>query len=457
MKERIIELLKQRQQKHERKESVLENRLCGIEHEFAVILNAIEDDEKRDEYLQDLIKGRHYFENGGETYIDLKHLEGCTPIVDNTLDLLRYEKAMEQQIFTLIDKNLNPMVYKTNRDAKVSFGSHLNFSTTIVASEEARAPLLLWSVIEKVITGAGYHYLNGRYDLLQRRPFILEPFSNCTTQRRALLNLRDQGDFAPWKRFHHISNDGNMCESAVVLKTELWRCMLDLAEANLLPHIPYDTQKAVSDMYSLSEQQAEWSLEGTPVEYRRLTDVYKKYCSAIKGELYGQNAFRDSVIDCFEETVKLLARIKEDPYALAGRLDWVTKKYLIEQYMTDTGLDTGSALIQSIGLDYHRIDSGGLFYQIQDNDGWIERWITEEEIINAMHAPPQTIAAVKGKAATYKNKGLRNGGRIELDWNRIAVFDGQANRLWEYTLESNQKPDNAIQELEQVLTSENFI
>lgn len=434
-------------------------RVYGSEHELAVEFDDtdnISDEEERDAYLEKSIVD-HTTPNGGRVYVDLKHLEMCTPETSNVLDAIRYEKAMERYCINLLGSTFKPRIYKTCRDEKRSFGAHQNFLTTLRPTVNERKPLLLFSVVEKLLTGAGYQHPDGSYELSQRVPFIEQCLNDDTRDRRALLNLREEtltdakGFFY---RFHHISNDPNMCERALALKMGLWDLVLTLAENALLPNIPYDESKAVDDMKSICRKHSNWTLEGTPQDYRRATDVLRAYHDVMKIEFTGQNALTDKLLLANDETLTLLERIEDEPYALAGKLDWVTKKMLTELCMGNTGLTQESDLIQSINIDYHCIDSGGLFYQTQAQDGWIERWVSDKEIDDALLNPPLTRANVRGRARQlYEQSPLKGQYDLNIRWGRVALQKKKSNSIaWSCELTNNayHYPEK-IDELEKIL------
>lgn len=395
-------------------------RVYGSEHELAVEFDEIGNEDKRDEYLQEIVAD-HTTYNGGRVYLDLKHLEACTPETSNIPDAIRYEKAMERYCVDYLSNKYKPRIYKISRDDSVSFGAHQNYLTKLPPTAEERSSLILFSVVEKLITGAGYQHPNGSYDISQRMPFIKECLNDDTRYQRPLLNLREERLTSAhgFYRFHHISNDPNMCEQALALKTGLWDLVLTLAENNLLPDISYDSSKAVKDARTLCRKHSEWTLKGVQM---KATSVLQAYHDVMKAEFAGQDTNTERLLDAFGETITLLDRIEHEPYALAGKLDWVTKKMMIELCMGDTRLSQESGLIRSINLDYHRIDREGLFYQTQAQDSWIERWVTDREIDDAQVSPPLTRAWVRGKARQlYDNSPHKKEYHLTIGWERLLM------------------------------------
>ncbi len=296
------------------------------------------------------LDGRVQLLNGGMRYKDqIGVFESCLPETLTMLDLLRYERAEEREVFELAKKVGIEKVYKTTRgmqgNEEKSAGAHQSIFGRIAKTEAAHAPLLLWSVVEKLITGSGYLHPNGEYSVTQRADFITCAIKNGSTDGdRPLLNLRGESLSAANERhrFHHISNDASISDWAIANKYELWRCVLQLAAVGKLPNIPYwsngNYDQAVRDLKQLSDHHlnpGNWILQGTPVEFRSVLAVLDKYHEVMRIELYGQNSFTDSVIDKLHEIKSGLRKIHTDRYALFGSVDWVTRLWFIENGMSN--------------------------------------------------------------------------------------------------------------------------
>ncbi|MBM3232749.1 hypothetical protein FJZ18_01115 [Candidatus Pacearchaeota archaeon] len=429
-------------------------RVEGFEHEYAIEFDEIADKDERDNYIVQKLRGaegvnapnvygmpaRHRF-NGGRVHIDMKHLEGCTPEVTNTLDLLKYDRELDLFVLDLFGPAYKPRIYKMSRDARDTFGGlHRNIMTRLKPDVRDRESLLLWAVVEKVLNGTGYQNPDGQYELLQRRTYIGDALSDNSTGgkgSRPLLNLREERHCKVdgWYRFHDIAGDGNMNQVALALSQVLWKCVLQLAEEDKLPRIPYYSGKhsneAVRDMDSICCRHSDWTLKGTPLEFRSLTSVYREFYKVIRGELYGQNTFTDKIIDVFGDTIPALDNINNDPYALAGRLDWVGKKFMIEYFMGATGRGPESNEVQSLNVDYHRIDEGGLFHLTRLNDGWIENEVSDKEARTARNTPPLTRAHARGEIAqAFSEIAMKNGLSILVDWESIALYNKSTSPVW---------------------------
>jgi Pup amidohydrolase len=102
------------------------------------------------------------------------------------------------------------------------------------------------------------------------------------------------------------------------------------------------------------------------------------------------NAEEQDVLHRWERTLRLL---REDPMQLRRELDWVIKKWLLEQQITRHGLDWTSPRLRQLDIQYHRIEPHkSLFYLLQ-NSGQVERVIDDVTVEHFLNHPPDDTRA----------------------------------------------------------------
>ena len=90
------------------------------------------------------------------------------------------------------------------------------------------------------------------------------------------------------------------------------------------------------------------------------------------GATHPLNAEERDVLHRWERTLRLL---REDPMHLRCELDWVIKKWLLEQQISRRGLDWTAPRLRQLDIQYHGTEpSRSLFYVLQDS-GQVERLI----------------------------------------------------------------------------------
>src|SRR4029434_3708336 len=82
-----------------------------------------------------------------------------------------------------------------------------------------------------------------------------------------------------------------------------------------------------------------------------------------------------------------------DPERLVRKVDWVTKRLLIERYMAKHDLSLASPRVALLDLTYHDVNRTRGLYYLLEKAGKVERVVSEASISRAMREPPQTTAA----------------------------------------------------------------
>jgi proteasome accessory factor A len=100
-----------------------------------------------------------------------------------------------------------------------------------------------------------------------------------------------------------------------------------------------------------------------------------------------------TVRDLLERWGSVLDRLALDPMACARELDWVIKKELIHSYMARKGVGFQDRRIHMLDLQYHDIRKDkGIYYRLE-RDGYVDRLVSDDEIVRAMAEPPADTRA----------------------------------------------------------------
>jgi proteasome accessory factor A len=92
------------------------------------------------------------------------------------------------------------------------------------------------------------------------------------------------------------------------------------------------------------------------------------------------------VLDRWES---VLTALETDPMSLAGQLDWVAKRRMVEAYKERHGLGWSSPKLAALDLQYHDVSPGrSLFARLG-----LERLTTEDEVLDAVTEPPRSTRA----------------------------------------------------------------
>jgi len=86
---------------------------------------------------------------------------------------------------------------------------------------------------------------------------------------------------------------------------------------------------------------------------------------------------------------ELLDGVRDDPPAVADRVDWVAKLRMVDGYQERHGLANGDARLRAIDLQYHDLRAERSLSQRVG----LRELHTEAEVREAVHNPPETTRA----------------------------------------------------------------
>jgi proteasome accessory factor A len=400
--------------------------------------------------------GRKYLStNGGCVYIDLDHLELCLPEVTGAYDHVAAWHAMlriARQALMAANAKLPPgqkiQVLVNNSDGQGnSYGSHVNFLITRRAWENLFKrkiyPMLYLAACQVssiVCTGQGkVGAENGappvEFQLSQRADFFETLTGEQTTFNRPLVNSRDEalcghsrygtlggratGDMA---RLHCIFFDNTLCHVASLLKVGVMQIVLAMIEAerinlNLILDDPLDAVVRWSHDPTLQARARMTSgREPTAVELQLLfLEEAKRFVEA--GGCDERVPRAGEILALWEDT--LLKLQKGDFAALAPRLDWVLKLGILQRAMKQhPDLTWNSPQIKHLDHLYSSLDPSEGLYWAYENSGLVERIVTEAQIEQFVHGPPEDTRAWT-RAMLLRKAGPDLVDGVDWDWVRF--------------------------------------
>jgi len=346
--------------------------------------------------------------NGGRLYVDGAHPEYSTPETTNARDLVLFEKAGERifdQCREAANSKLPPpqqlFVYKNNTDGKGnSYGYHENYLVARRVPFEMLVEGLTTFLVSRIIfCGAGKVGVeNGTdpcdYQISQRADFFETLIGLDTMAKRPIINTRDEphADEEKYRRLHVIVGDSNMSEVTTYLKVGTTAIVLAMVEdgfirKDLALEDPVRAIKEIShDTTCRRKVRLKRGKEFSAVELQR------EYLE-LALEYYATAELSPQVSDLLERWQAVLDRLSEEPMQCARELDWVIKKELIASYMAKKGLGFDDQRISMLDLQYHDLRmEKGLYYRLEQ-EGYVERILTDAEIREAMGNPPMDTRA----------------------------------------------------------------
>ena len=404
-------------------------------------------------YSQD--SGRKYLgSNGGCCYIDLNHLELATPEVLSARDyqavwmaMLRIARNAQRLANEALAPDRRIVVLANNSDRQGhSYGGHQSFLMSRSGWDDMMRQrmlpnlfyLMAYQVSSIVFTGQGkVGSENGGvgvpFQISQRADFIETLLSIDTTVHRPLVNTRDEPLCGPesrtpvgsvpgdnYARLHVIFYDTSLAPVATYLKVGVMQLILAMIEAGQVDHSLVLDQPL--------DALHEWSRD--PDLKVRMPLLSGQHLTAVELQLKFLEQARNfdarhgfdglvvdagAIIDLWEDT--LLKLHAEQLHDLCGRIDWIMKRAVLTQALTEhPEWDWNSAELTYLDQIYASIDpADGLFLSMSES-GCFEPVATEAEIARFVTNPPENTRAWT-RAMLLRAAGPDRVANV--DWDKI--------------------------------------
>ncbi len=376
--------------------------------------------------------------NGARLYVDHAHPEYSSPECRTPREATLYDAAGEEVMRRALEVANSSLevadaitLYKNNSDGKGnSYGTHENYllRRDVDFAHVIRA-MVPHFVSRQIIFGAGKvgaetepaleH--NPAFQLSQRAEFFEEVVGLETTLKRPIINTRDEphSDAERFRRLHVIIGDANLSQVATFVKLGSTSLLLAALEEfgpdpfPALPHSPVHAVRSFALDLSLREAVAcDDDLSRSAWDYQdALWAIGERYVNACGGEAV---APASEVAEILVQWREMLDGVRDDPDAVADRVDWVAKWRVVRGYQDRYQLEDRDARLRAIDLQYHDVRAS---HSLARRLG-LRQLIGDEEVRDAVHNPPRdTRAYFRGRCvAKYPDE------IIAANWDSV-VFD----------------------------------
>lgn len=298
------------------------------------------------------------------------------------------------------------VVFCTPAALAITIASNL---TAFVPHRRALGPFL---ASRCVMSGSGYLMPDGKYaiaakalgmrvvagmgELYKQRPiFSYGHFFKAATTFSISTTNKHRRLFAERQRLQISLGDSNLCQEAEYLRIATTALVLDVVEAGEMPAVPKigGVIKAMRTWVKDPTLKARWR-GMTAVEVQRW---YHRVCKAF---VDGRENAGEEARDVVRRWGEVLDLLEGDASSLVGRVDWVTKLYLLQQ----CGDGASPEARKKIDLRYHELSPGGYHHQLMQTGVEEEIW-SEAEIERAMgKAPVGTVAQRRAQELVAHHK-----------------------------------------------------
>ncbi|MEL7208983.1 MAG: depupylase/deamidase Dop, partial [Actinomycetota bacterium] len=353
--------------------------------------------------------------NGARYYVDHAHPELSTPECRDALSVVLYDRAAEMILIESMRAAADALpdgqeivIYKDNSDRKGNaYGCHENFllDRNLPFGQIITAATTHF-VTRQIFTGSGKvgTELPGMsrsqipYQLTQRAEHFEEEVGLETTLKRPIVNTRDEphADSQKYRRLHVIVGDANMSQVATFLKvgtSAIIFAMLEDEALEMLPlddpvpamhHVSHDLTLAapvtMADGTTATALDVQWNL----------LEQAKSWADRFGLESVGESCGKQ-ILERWED---VLGGLESDPMSLAGQVDWIAKKRILEGFMDRHDCGWDDSRLSALDLQYHDLRPGK---SLAAKAG-LERLVDDADAEVAIEEPPgDTRAYFRGK------------------------------------------------------------
>lgn len=379
--------------------------------------------------------------NGARFYNDHTHPEYSTPECRTLKDLIAHDRAGERILQRAANRRNQALggghvqLYKNNTDFHGhSYGCHDNYLVDrAIPFSQLVAGLLPFLVSRQVFAGAGKvgieaqesGFVPGRFQLSQRADFMETELSVDTMHNRPILNTRDEphADRRTYRRLHLIIGDANMCEYATALKIGTTQCILELIARGAAPRLELD-QPVVAVKQLSRDPDLKATAPLTTGRMRSALEIQEQYCEEAGRVLSGSDPEVDWVLREWAETLRLLT---QDRGRLVGKLDWVTKQWLLETFVREERIGWDDPWLASLDLEYHNMNPERGLYLGFEAEGKAWRMTAEADVQTALlSGPSDTRGGIRGLCVRRFSDQIKG-----MQWERIQFSGGLLPRTLE--------------------------
>jgi proteasome accessory factor A len=278
----------------------------------------------------------------------------------------------------------------------------------LTAFVDLRRQVLAFLVSRTVVTGAGVVGRDGRFGLSPRALGVRSicgmsvlPWRSVFYFQHVTMNrwhgAADPGLRAssrrPRQRLQLSIADSNMAQWAEYLKVGTTLLVLDAFEAGDLQDAPRLRRPLRALRTICADPDLRVSVELANGERRTALEIQRYYfeaCRRFVNRCGPDHEEAQEILRLWGETLDVL---EEDPTRLVGKLDWVTKRYLLEQLGADAPVEAR----RKLDLRYHELAPDGYYLRLEAA-GVAPTLAEPEQVREAAYFPPEgTPATLRGQ------------------------------------------------------------
>jgi proteasome accessory factor A len=384
--------------------------------------------------------------NGGRCYVDMGHLEICTPECLSLRDLLRFDRAGDDLLTAAthelgLEEQVSFVRNNVDYYSGATFGCHENYLVRRSAplNEANVQSLLAFLTLRVLYTGAGRVRstpgaesrgdiiklgVDSDFQISQRADYINNDLFEWVQFNRAIINTRDEplADPSRFRRLHLIHGDTSVLPATLGLKCGTASLVLDLLEMNRLPRVAL--ADAVFTFRTLSHQpDGPWLVQLADGREVPAVEVLRWFYAAAQKEFHGRDAETDALLGIWD---RVLMDLDGNVENLVGTVDWVTKRWLYTQFLAQENLPWTDPWLRAQDLEFHAVDPArNLAWPLARTP---EPWVIspEEQHAALLNPPADTRAAARSQVMRLLES---QAFRYFVDWEVMDVEGAESLHL----------------------------
>jgi proteasome accessory factor A len=324
-----------------------------------------------------------FLRNGGRIYLDMGHLEYSSPECLGAIDAAIYDAAGER----LLQLGLEGLgvaaevsFIKNNIDhhTGATFGCHENYlmRRDTQFTPQSLGALLSFLATRQIYSGAGRVGQAAplsfdfeipdfgkpiHYQISQRADHIVNDIYQWVQFNRAIINARDEplADHRRYRRLHLLIGDSNVSPFATALKTGTTSLVLSLLEHGIVPRGVSLADAVMATREISRDPSLRWLIKTESGRTRNAIEIQRDFLDLAQSEYGGSNEETDWILRSWGFALESL---EQNTKHLVGAVDWISKRWMLEQFMESETLDWDDPWLMSLDLEYHNINCElGLF------------------------------------------------------------------------------------------------
>jgi Pup amidohydrolase len=208
-------------------------------------------------------------------------------------------------------------------------------------------------------------------------------------------------------------SDSNLAQTAEYLKVATTTLVIDMAEAGALRQLPrvrrpiQALRRLIADPDLRVKVRCSDGIDRSALELQRL---YLERARTFVADSATPSLEAKEVVRSWAE---ILDALEHEPAGLFGRIDWLSKRSLLET----AGADLGPDVRMTIALKYHELGVG--YFAQLEREGLAPTLVDPEEATHAMTHPPQ---ASRARRRSQLVRALAaEGVRAVVSWDRVEI------------------------------------